>query len=160
MKSISFHEEDEQHRIRTRFEKSGIHPERLIMLDWVNGGLDHLACYNLIDAALDPYPYGGATTTAEALWMGVPVITLRHSGMAGCLSTSILAHGGQNQWIANNLEEYLHIAQTLLITVLAVIGSPKLRYEMQKSPVGDGRRLSQALESLYLNLLQRGAKPS
>ena len=90
MKSISFHEEDEQHRIRKKFEKSGIHPERLIILDWVNGGLDHLTCYNLIDAALDPYPYGGATTTAEALWMGVPVMTLRHSGMAGCLSTSIL----------------------------------------------------------------------
>ena len=151
----------EQHRIRTRFEKSGIHPERLIMLDWVYGGLDHLACYNLIDAALDPYPYGGATTTAEALWMGVPVITLRHSGMAGCLSTSILAHGGQNQWIANNLEEYLHIAQTLFnYGARSDRERLKLRYEMQKSPVGDGRRLSQALESLYLNLLQRGAKPS
>ena len=161
LKSISFHEEDEQHRIRTRFEKSGIHPERLIMLDWVNGGLDHLACYNLIDAALDPYPYGGATTTAEALWMGVPVITLRHSGMAGCLSTSILAHGGQNQWIANNLEEYLHIAQTLFnYGARSDRERLKLRYEMQKSPVGDGRRLSQALESLYLNLHQRGAKPS
>ena len=150
LKSISFHEEDEQHRIRTRFEKSGIHPERLIMLDWVNGGLDHLACYNLIDAALDPFPYGGATTTAEALWMGVPVVTRRHSGMAGCLSSSLLSYGGQKQWIANNQEEYLEIAQRLYVR-----GPRKkedrvqLRSDMQKSPVADAQRLSRQLESHY-----------
>ena len=93
--------------------KTGNRTERLIILDWVNGGLNHLACYNLIDAALDPFPYGGATTTAEALWMGVPVVTRRHSGMAGCLSSSLLSYGDQKQWIANNQEEYLNIAQKL-----------------------------------------------
>ena len=75
--------------------------------------MNHLACYNLIDAALDPFPYGGATTTAEALWMGVPVITQRHSGMAGCLSSSLLSYGNQRQWIANDQEEYLEIAKRL-----------------------------------------------
>ena len=113
LKSITFHEKDEQERIRNRFEQQQIHPDRLTILDWVNGGLNHLACYNLIDAALDPFPYGGATTTAEALWMGVPVVTKRHSGMAGCLSASLLKYGNQSQWIANQEEEYLEIAQTL-----------------------------------------------
>ena len=118
LKSISFHELEEQQRIRNRFEKHGIEHERLIILNWVNGGLNHLECYNLIDAALDPFPYGGATTTAEALWMGVPVVTRRHSGMAGCLSTSLLSYGNQKQWIANSQEEYLNIAKTLLLTDL------------------------------------------
>ena len=75
LKSITFHEEDEKQRIRKRFEQHRIQADRLIILDWIKGGLNHLACYNLIDAALDPFPYGGATTTAEALWMGVPVVT-------------------------------------------------------------------------------------
>ena len=150
LKSISFHEQDEQQRIRKRFEQHEIDPDRLIILDWVNGGLNHLACYNLIDAALDPFPYGGATTTAEALWMGVPVVTRRHSGMAGCLSSSLLSYGGQKQWIANNQEEYLEIAQRLYVR-----GPRKkedrvqLRSDMQKSPVADAQRLSRQLESHY-----------
>ena len=113
LKSISFHEKDEQIRIGEKFQQHGIEPERLIILDWVKGGLNHLTCYNQIDVALDPFPYGGATTTAEALWMGVPVVSRRHSGIAGCLSSSLLSYGNQRQWIAGSNKEYLNIAQTL-----------------------------------------------
>ena len=81
LKSISFCEYAEQQRIRQRFEKAGLASERLILLDWVEGGLNHLQLYSEIDVALDPIPYGGATTTAEALWMGVPVVALAGHGM-------------------------------------------------------------------------------
>ena len=160
LKSITFHEEDEKQRIRKRFEKHRIQTDRLIILDWIKGGLNHLACYNLIDAALDPFPYGGATTTAEALWMGVPVVTRRNSGMAGCLSASLLRFGNQPQWIANHQEEYLEIAQTLFAQ------GPRnnkdrllLRDEMKRSPVGDAQRLSRELESLYRKLQHDVASP-
>lgn len=150
LKSISFHEEDEQRRIRRRFEQQSIESDRLIILDWVNGGLGHLACYNQIDVALDPSPYGGATTTAEALWMGVPVVTQRHSGMAGCLSTSLLAYGDQSQWIANTKSDYLNIAKSLYQRGGRDQDDRiKLRLKMQQSPVGNPQRLSQQLESLY-----------
>ena len=119
--------------------------------------MNHLACYNLIDTALDPFPYGGATTTAEALWMGVPVVTRRDAGMAGCLSTSLLSYGNQKQWIANSQEEYLEIAQTLFAQgPRRTNNRVQLRSEMQRSPVGDARRLSRELESHYLELLQSG----
>ena len=161
LKSISFHEEDEQRRIRKRFAKQGVDPDRLIILDWINGGLEHLACYNMIDAALDPFPYGGATTTAEALWMGVPVITRRGSGMAGCLSSSLLNYGEKTQWIANDQENYLKIAQVLFAR------GPRnkkdrisLRLDMQRSPVGDAQRLSQELETHYQKLIQHVDAPS
>ena len=161
LKSISFHEKEEQNRIRKRFELKGIEPKRLIILDWVDGGLNHLACYNLIDVGLDPFPYGGATTTAEALWMGIPVITLRHSGMAGCLSTSLLSYGNQKQWIAHSQEDYLLIAKKLFANGPRNKNDrEQLRYEMQSSPVGDALRLSQELESLYHKIYHDVAEPS
>ena len=67
LKSISFCEPAEKIRIRQRFEQAGLKSERLLLLDWVEGGLNHLQLYSEIDVALDPVPYGGATTTAEAL---------------------------------------------------------------------------------------------
>ena len=161
LKSISFHEQEERLRIRRRFEKQSIDHDRLIILEWVNGGLEHLACYNQIDAALDPSPYGGATTTAEALWMGVPVITQRHSGMAGCLSTSLLAYGNQSQWIANTNCEYLEIAKSLFkFGPRNKEDRMKLRLEMTQSPIGNPQRLSRELESLYLKLYQTSSEPS
>ena len=96
LKSISFCEPDEKERIKQRFENAGLASERLLLLDWVEGGLNHLQLYSEVDVALDPIPYGGATTTAEALWMGVPVVTLAGNGMVGRLSASLLIHGNQN----------------------------------------------------------------
>ena len=72
LKSISFHEDAEKTRIQQRFKNAGLDPNRLKLLSWVEGGINHLQLYRHMDVALDPIPYGGATTTAEALWMGVP----------------------------------------------------------------------------------------
>ena len=115
LKSISFHEEAEQERIRQRFERAGLDPERLILLGWIEGGIHHLQLYSQLDVALDPIPYGGATTTVEALWMGVPVVSLQGEGMVGRLSASLLHHAGFSQWIAESIEEYVDIAQNLAL---------------------------------------------
>ena len=64
-----------------------------------------------MDVGLDPIPYGGATTTAEALWMGVPVITLKGDGMVGRLSASLLHHAGLKHWIADDKNSYVEIAK-------------------------------------------------
>lgn len=161
LKSISFHEEEEKERIRCRFEQQSIDPKRLLMLDWVEGGLNHLECYNQIDVALDPTPYGGATTTAEALWMGVPVITRRDSGMAGCLSTSLLSYGEQKQLVASTKEEYLQIAKDLFdVGQRTTSDRIQLRTAMKQSALADAQRLCRGLESLYLKLHQRVVEPS
>ena len=79
----------------------------------MEGGLNHLQRYSEIDVALDPIPYGGATTTAEALWMGVPVVALAGAGMVGRLAASLLIHGNQPDWVANSIDSYVAIASTL-----------------------------------------------
>ena len=156
IKSISFCEEAEKQRIQERFEKTGLSSEKLLLLDWVEGGINHLNLYSEIDVALDPIPYGGATTTAEALWMGVPVVAMAGKGMVGRLAASILIHGNQQQWVARSEEQYIQIASNL-----AQQGprSEKVRYslrrDLEQSALTNGKRLSQALEREYLKLRRK-----
>lgn len=153
LKSISFREAAEQARIRARFEAAGLASERLILLDWVEGGLNHLQLYKEVDVALDPIPYGGATTTAEALWMGVPVIAMAGRGMVGRLAASLLVHGERPEWLARSQEQYISIS-----TQLAAAGPRdaaarlELRKALKNSPLADGQRLSRELERCYLEL--------
>ena len=107
IKSISFVEGEEQKRIKNKFKHLGIAESRVITMPWVDGKKNHLELYTEIDVALDPFPYGGATTTCESLIMGVPVITLRGTSMVNNLSASILKYSNCSEWIANDKHEYL-----------------------------------------------------
>ena len=106
-----------------------------------------------MDVALDPIPYGGATTTAEALWMGVPVVSLHGEGMVGRLSASLLHHAGFGQWIADNINAYVDIARDLALQgPRSSEERMQLRSDLEHSPLADGGRLSAELERIYKNL--------
>lgn len=152
LKSISFHEKTERERIRDRFERAGLDPKRLTLLEWVEGGLNHLMRYSTIDVALDPIPYGGATTTCEALWMGVPVVTLAGAGMVGRLSASILEATGHTEWIAKSEAEYVKIARSIQQKGLRQHSQRMaLRKRVSTSSLCNARRLANELEKCYLN---------
>ena len=76
---------------------------------------DHLSAYGDIDVALDTFPYNGTTTTCEAMWMGVPVITLAGKTHVSRVGVSILANVGMREFIANSEAEYVDIAAKLVI---------------------------------------------
>jgi predicted O-linked N-acetylglucosamine transferase (SPINDLY family) len=150
LKSISFVEQEEQARIRALFTAAGLASERLILLPWMEGRSAHLDCYREIDVALDPLPYGGATTTCEALAMGVPVVSLAGAGMVGRLSASVLQHAGCGAWIADSTEGYVAIAQQLAAAGPRRRGQRQdLRQQVLTSDLGNGPRLAQELERLY-----------
>ena len=145
LKSISFCEAAEQQRIRHRFEKSGLRSERLILLNWVENGLNHLQRYSEVDVALDPIPYGGATTTAEALWMGVPVVALAGKGMVGRL-----AGANMPEWIAQNRAGYIKLAQEHATRVLELRANrDSLRRQLQASLLGNASDLVLHLEAAF-----------
>jgi protein O-GlcNAc transferase len=73
----------------------------------------HLAAYQNVDIALDSFPYGGTTTTCEALWMGVPVVTRAGQAHVSRVGVSLLNAVELPELVASNEEEYLEIAVRL-----------------------------------------------
>jgi protein O-GlcNAc transferase len=103
----------EPERWRPRLIEAGFAPASFELLRMTPELSPHLLTYSRIDVALDPGPYNGTTTTCEALWMGVPVVTLggdRHSARVGA---SLLTAIGKPEWIARSPEDYVRIAAEL-----------------------------------------------
>jgi len=132
-----------------RFTRHGITPDRLI-LEGPCARTELLASYNRVDIALDPFPYGGGTTTAEALWMGVPVVTLRGNRWVGRVSESILATVGLPDLVAADADDYARIVSRLAGDWhLREELRRSLRATMEASPLCDGPRFANALEAAY-----------
>lgn len=136
-------------RISKKFQDRGIASGRIDLLGRTNT-YEHLELYNKIDIALDPFPWGGHTTTCTALFMGVPVVTLRGRRMASRMSASALHRMGFDAWIAETPEQYLQIAMRLAADVerLATIRAAQ-RMVFATSGLMDGHRLARAVEAAY-----------
>ena len=129
---------------------------RLKLLEWVEGPANHLALYGRMDAALDTQPYSGTTTTCEALWMGVPVLTLLGEVMVERQSAAVLAGAGLGAAIARNEADWLARARLLAAKgVRSRQDRLALREWVAASPLADTAALVGALEQLYRALWQR-----
>ncbi len=105
--------------LAARFAGVGGEPSALDMLDRVPSARAHLELYARVDAALDPFPYHGTTTTCEALWMGCPVVTLAGDDHRSRVGVSLLTACGHPEWIAADEDEYVRIAAGLASAVPA-----------------------------------------
>ncbi len=102
LKSKNLGEEVEQSRVRQLFSALGLAPERLELRGHCTSLEDHLATYHDVDVALDTYPYTGCTTTADALWMGVPVLTVAGQSMVSRQAAAVLAGVGCEDLICSD----------------------------------------------------------
>ena len=136
-------------RILRKFAAWGIAADRLDLHGRMSI-LEHLELYNQMDIALDPFPWGGHTTTCMALFMSVPVITLRGRRMASRMSASALTRMGFDAWIANTEEEYLQLGMAMASDVdrLATIRLAQ-RTVFATSGLMDGHRLARVVEAAY-----------
>jgi len=150
LKAKGLHDEKTRARLGARFEELGLMPERFVMLPWSEGTATHLAAYNEVDVALDPLPYNGATTTCEALWMGVPVVTLAGRTHPSRMGKSILMAAGCAEWIAADEDEYVRIASGLAGDAegLARIRAG-LRGRLAASSLMDAARFAGGLEEAF-----------
>ncbi|MGZ6195668.1 MAG: O-linked N-acetylglucosamine transferase, SPINDLY family protein [Candidatus Binataceae bacterium] len=153
LKSKPLAEEDTCAAVRARFAKAGIAPERMSLSGWLAGDSEHMAAYRDIDIALDTFPYNGTTTTCEALWMGVPVLTLLGQGHAARVSASLLAAVDLDDWVASTPDEFTALAQHHggNLQTLAALRAD-LRPRVATSSLCDAKAHARGLEEAYLSL--------
>ncbi|MBI3507965.1 MAG: tetratricopeptide repeat protein [Proteobacteria bacterium] len=151
LKGLSFEDPGIAARYRALFAAHGIPAERLDIVGWIAGSGGHLPLYGRIDVALDPFPYNGTLTTLEALWMGVPVVSLRGDRHASRVGASILTHLGRPDLIAADEADYVRLAAGL---VRQKTDRASLRASFEGSPLMDGARLARELEAAYRDLVR------
>jgi FkbM family methyltransferase len=150
LKSGSLSDSETRDLLLDMFCREGISKDRITLLGDIPSFFDHLDLYNKIDIALDTFPYNGTTTTCEALWMGVPVITLKGNTHAARVGMSILTNAGLPDLIAESEEDYIQKARALAMNIeqLKSLRS-NLRNMLVSSALMDARRFTQNIEDEY-----------
>jgi predicted O-linked N-acetylglucosamine transferase (SPINDLY family) len=144
------------HRDRAREEISrrGIDPARLDFIAAVPF-TEYLAQYNRLDIALDPFPYPGGTTTCDALWMGVPVVTLAGRTASSRGGLTIMTNLKLTELVATNATQYVEIAARLAgdLNRLQSLRS-SMRERMLASPLMDAPRFAKDVENAFRQMWQ------
>lgn len=139
--------------IGARFRAHGVGDDRLVLRGRVDPASAHLAMYDEADLALDTFPYAGTTTTCEAMWQGVPVLTLAGHAHAGRVGVSLLRTAGMGDHIAADEDGYVRLAS--LAFRAGRLGRDRrlaLRARVASSPLLDHAALTRSLERALRNL--------
>lgn len=141
-------------RVADHLNRQGIDPQRLSFAD--RAALPgYMSQYNRIDIGLDPFPFNGGTTTCDALWMGVPVVTLAGPLAVGRGGVSVLSNAGLPQLIAQTPQEYIQIATDLASDFPRLAEMRQtLRPRMLASPLMDSRQFARDIEAAYRHMWQ------
>ena len=153
LKSRPFGSEEGRSLAVERFERLGLDASRIELRDFSS---DYLAEYADMDIALDTAPYTGGLTTCEALYMGVPVVTLKGGTHGARFGASLLQNAGLPELIAEDAAQYVEIAKLLA-------GSPetlrmlreKQRDMLLASPLMNFRQYVQEVEAAYEKVWRR-----
>jgi predicted O-linked N-acetylglucosamine transferase (SPINDLY family) len=150
IKTAVVQDEAAGNRLRERFAQHGIGADRVELRGWSDTRDVHLAAYGDIDIALDTFPYNGTTTTCEALWMGVPVVTLAGDVHMARVGATLLGCTGLPELVARTDGEYVQTAVAL------AADAPRrtrlraaMREQMLASPLLDHRGFARKLEAAY-----------
>jgi predicted O-linked N-acetylglucosamine transferase (SPINDLY family) len=158
VKSHGLHDPGLRALLLERLRSSGIAPERAVIVPPHDDHGAHMRAYGQIDIALDTFPYNGTTTTLDALWMGVPVVTLAGDRHAARVGESILSTLGLPELVARSGAEY--VSGTLRLAndperLDALAHS--LRQRLISSPLAAGAQFTSRLEQAYLQMVDAAA---
>jgi predicted O-linked N-acetylglucosamine transferase (SPINDLY family) len=140
-------------------EAHGIEPARLVFAPFIAVSADHLARLSLADLFLDTRPYNAHSSAADALWAGVPVLTMGGTTFAGRVAASVLCAAGLPEMVTDSIASYEALA-------LELAQSPKMLNDLKARLKRDGRsqalfdtaRFTRDLERAYLTMWERSQK--
>ena len=114
---------------------------------------EYLAAYNRVDISLSPFPYPGGTTTAESLWMGVPVLCRHGDRFLGHLCESVVQSVGLGDWIARDDDDYVAKA-VAFATERAALAALRggLRERVSHSSLCTPERFARTLEAQFAEM--------
>src|SRR5262249_44639957 len=139
-----------------RLSERSVTADRVELVAGLPDATEHQAVYHRVDVALDPFPNNGTTTTCEALWMGVPVVTLLGDRHAGRVGASLLSQIGLTDLIANSVEEYVEIAVALASNPGRLDDMRRsLRPLLQASPLCEGSAFARKIEAAFRTMWQQ-----
>jgi len=144
--------------VHALFRDGGIPAERLC-LEGPAEHYDFLRTYDRIDVALDTFPYSGGTTTSEAIWQGVPVVTFAGDRWVARTSASILRAANLGEFVGRSVGEYISMA-------VGMANSPgrseflgelrrNMRSQLARSPVCDTAGFARNMERIYREMVER-----
>jgi len=154
LKSPQFSEASVQQQVVERFAACGVDRSRMIM-EGLSSRADYLKTYQRVDIALDPFPYTGGTTTCDALWMGVPVLTLAGERFLSRQGVGLMMNAGLPEWIAHNAEDYVAraVSHASDLKRLALLRA-SLRQQVLASPLFNAERFAHHFEQALRNIWQ------
>ena len=139
-----------------KFAACGVDQDRIIFATTPDTLAEHLGRYGEVDIALDPFPFNGATTTFQALWMGVPVITLAGETFISRAAGSILHHAGLGDLAVDTPEAYVACARDLAgdLERLRTLRA-NLRERMAASPLCNAANYARSVETAYRDMWRK-----
>jgi len=149
-------------RYETRLAHCGVAVSRVDLLERTPDATSHLALYHSIDLAFDTFPYHGTTTTCEALWMGVPVLTMTGRDHRARVGASLLTAVGHPEWCARDADDFVRLASALALDPARLSAARRsLRSEMEASPLldhaGQAAKFGGALRACWTAWCERAA---
>ncbi|MBL8376230.1 MAG: tetratricopeptide repeat protein [Burkholderiales bacterium] len=136
--------------LQERLERAGCDPSRVVPRGRVAAS-EYWLSYHEADIALDTFPYNGATTTCESLWMGLPVVTLCGAGGAARYGASLLGAAGMQEFVARDEDAYVELAAGLAADPVRLAAlRDSLRERVAASALADAAGFTRALEAAYL----------
>ena len=150
MKNMAFKDDAVRARVLGEFAGHDIDCERIELIAWTASYEEHLALYAKVDIALDTFPYAGTTTTCEAMWMGLPFVTLAGRTHVGRVGVSLLHAIGLDELVARDVDEYAEIVLSLARDRSRLTALRRgMRSRMAASPLCDGARIAREMEDAY-----------
>ena len=158
LKSSGFADKQTRAQVAARFLGAGVDPDRLLFDSVARTATEHLKLYNQVDIALDTFPYNGATTTCEALWMGVPVVTIAGSTHVSRVGASFLTHLGLGSLVACGAADYLETCKRLAADIQGLVAlRSELRERMRQGPLCNAAQFVRGLEEAYTRMVESAA---